>query len=57
MPTKPITFQSDRVTLKTGRPDNSAVVSFEIGEYELESVKELVTITNAVLNVRVEVER
>ena len=52
----PITFQLDKVTIKTGRVDNSAVVSFEIGEYELDSIKELVTIRDAVLKVTVEGE-
>ena len=50
-----ITFNSDKVKVKTGRVDNSAVVEFEIGEYELENIKELVKIVHKNLKVTVEV--
>lgn len=54
---KPIIFQSDKVKVKTGRADNSAVVEFEIGEYQLEQIKPLVGIVDSVLTVSVEVEK
>lgn len=51
-----ITFESDSVKIKTGRADNSATVEFTIGEYQLENIKELVSITDKVMKVSVEVE-
>ena len=52
---KTITFNSDKVKVKTGRVDNSAIVEFEIGEYELENIKELVNVVNKNLKIIVEI--
>lgn len=53
---KPIIFQSDKVKVKTGRADNSAVVEFEIGEYQLEQIKPLVSLVAVGMKISVEVE-
>ena len=50
-----ITFMSDKVKVKTGKVDNSAVVEFEIGEYQLSNIKELVGIVDKSLKVSVEI--
>lgn len=54
---KEIKFMSDKVKVKTGRMDNSAIVEFEIGEYQLENIKELVGIVDKELKVTVEYDR
>lgn len=51
-----IQFQSDKVTIKTGRVDNSAIVSFEVGEYQLERIAPLISLRDQVLKITVEVE-
>jgi hypothetical protein len=51
-----ITFQSDKVIVRTGKADNSAQVIFEVGEYQLEQIKDLVGIVDKVLNVSVQIE-
>ncbi len=51
-----IMFLSDKVTIKTGRVDNSAIVSFEVGEYSLDDIAPLVSITDKVLRITVEVD-
>lgn len=51
-----IQFQSDKVKVKTGRVDNSAVVEFEIGEHMLQHIAPLVTLRDVVLTVTVDVE-
>ncbi len=51
-----IVFLSDKVKVKTGRADNSAVVEFEIGEHQLYLIQELVSIVNKNLKITVEVE-
>ena len=53
---KKITFMSDRVIVKTGRIDNSAQVLFSIGEYELNNIKDLVSIIDKNMRVTVEVK-
>jgi len=53
--TSMITFMSDKVKVKTGKVDNSAVVEFEIGEYQLSNIKELVGIVDKSLKVSVEI--
>jgi hypothetical protein len=50
-----IKFIADKVKVKTGRVDNSAVVEFEIGEYQLPNIKDLVGIVDKELKVGVEV--
>lgn len=54
---KTVRFESDKVTVKTGRVDNSAIVSFEIGEYQLDQIKDLVSVRDSVLKVTVEIEK
>ena len=51
-----ITFMSDKVRVKTGKADNSATVEFEIGEYQLNNIKDLVNIVDKELKVSVEVK-
>ncbi len=51
-----ISFQSDKVKVKTGLADNSATVEFTIGEYQLDNIKDLVNIIDKVLNVTVDIE-
>lgn len=50
-----VIFRSDRVKVKTGRADNSAVVEFTIGEYQLDNIKELVNVIDKNLKVSVEI--
>lgn len=58
MDTNIIQFQSDQVKVKTGhKVDNSAEITFVVGEYMLEKIKEFVTLTDCVFNVSVEVEK
>ena len=45
---------SDKVKVKTGRADNSATVEFEIGEYQLQNIKDLVNIVDKELKVSIE---
>lgn len=52
-----ITFQSDKVKIKTGKVDNSATVEFEVGEYQLSNIKELVGLVDKVYSVTVETEK
>lgn len=52
---KIINFKSDRVRVKTGRADNSAIVEFEIGEYQLDNIKDLVGVIDKELSVSVEI--
>lgn len=51
-----ITFLSDKVKIKTGKADNSGSVEFEIGEYVLPQIKDLVGIVDKEITVTVEVE-
>jgi hypothetical protein len=51
-----IEFKSDKVRIKTGKADNSAIVEFEIGEYQLENIKELVNVIDKELTVSVKIE-
>jgi hypothetical protein len=48
-------FNSDKVKVKTGRADNSADVIFEIGEYQLEKIKDLIDIVDKNLKISVEI--
>ena len=50
-----IEFNSDKVTIRTGRVDNSAVVSFEVGEYQLSNIKELIGLVDKNLKISVEI--
>ena len=50
-----ISFLSDQVKVKTGRVDNSGVVEFIVGEYQLENIKELVNVIDKEIKVTVEV--
>lgn len=51
-----VEFMADKVTIKTGRVDGSAIVSFEVGEYQLKNLKELVALVNKALKVTVDIE-
>ena len=51
-----IEFKSDKVTIRTGRVDNSAIVSFEVGEYQLYNIKELIGLVDKNLKITVEVQ-
>ena len=53
---KKIEFNADKVKVKTGKTDNSAEVSFEVGEYSLDQIKDLVTVVAKELKVIVEVK-
>lgn len=50
-----IQFIADRVKVKTGRVDNSADVTFEVGEYQLKEIKDLMDMLDKNLKVTVEV--
>lgn len=50
-----IVFQSDKVSIQTGRVDNSGIVKFEVGEYEIDKIVELAKLRDVVLKVSVEV--
>lgn len=52
-----VEFLSDKVKVKTGRADNSAVVEFEVGEYQLENIKGLINVFDKNLKVSVEIEK
>ena len=49
-----ITFISDHVKIRTGKADNSADVVFNVGEYALDQIKELVTKPNKAFKITVE---
>lgn len=51
-----IIFLSDKVKVKTGKADNSGSVEFEIGEYVLPQIKDLVGIVDKELRITVEFE-
>jgi hypothetical protein len=51
-----VKFIADKVKVKTGRVDNSATVEFEVGEYQLDKIKELVGIIDQNLTVVVQDE-
>jgi hypothetical protein len=50
-----IEFNSDKVKVKTGKADNSADVIFEIGEYQLDNIKDLINIVGKNLKITVEI--
>ncbi len=50
-----IEFKSDKVKVRTGKADNSATIQFEVGEYQLGNIKDLVSVTDQELIVSVEV--
>lgn len=57
MKEKTITFMSDKVKVKTGhRVDNSGEVTFIVGEYMLEKIKDLTTIIDKNLIITVKIE-
>ncbi len=51
-----IEFNSDKVQVRTGRADNSAIVIFEVGEYQLDNIKDLINIVDKNLKISVEIE-
>lgn len=51
-----IEFTADKVSIKTGKADNSGTVTFDVGEYELPKLKELIGITDKIIRVTVEIE-
>jgi len=51
-----IEFKADKVSLSGPKIDGSYKVSFDVGEYQLENIKDLVTIKDCVLSIKVEVD-
>lgn len=52
-----ITFIADKVQVKTGiRIDNSGIVSFVVGEYQLANIKDLVNVVDKQIEVIVHVK-
>jgi hypothetical protein len=51
-----IEFNSDKVLVRTGRVDNSAIVQFEVGEYEVHKLKELIGVVDKVLKVKINID-
>ena len=51
MGVKVIKFESDKVSVRTGRVDNSAIISFEVGEFMLDKIKDLVSLRDIALKV------
>ena len=51
-----IIFNSDKVRVKTGKADNSATVEFEIGEYQISNIKDLIDIIDKNMKVTVEIQ-
>ena len=51
---KIIEFTADKIKVRTGSVDNGAVVSFDVGEYQVEKLKELIGIVDKELKVKVE---
>lgn len=51
-----IQFNSDKVSIRTGKVDNSAIVSFEVGEYEVSKLKELIGIVDKNMKITVDIE-
>mgnify|MGYP001606924519 CR=1 FL=1 len=51
---KQIQFEADKVSIRGPKVDNSYVVSFEVGEYQLKNIRELVGVLDTALKVRVE---
>lgn len=49
-----IVFNSDKVGIKGPKVDNSYVISFEVGEYEVKNIKDLVGLVDTNLKVSVE---
>ncbi len=50
-----IEFNSDRVSIKGPKVDNSYTVSFIVGEYQLKNIKDLITVIDKNLKVNVEI--
>ena len=53
---KVIEFESDKVSVKGPKADFSYQVTFEIGEYQVKKIKDLIGIVNKVMKVKVVVE-
>lgn len=49
-----IEFVADKVKVKTGNVDNSATVIFTVGEYQLDKIKDLISLVDKNLKVSVE---
>lgn len=55
--TMKIIFESDQVKVKSGhKVDNSAEVTFVVGEYQLQKIKALVGVIDANIRVTVEID-
>ncbi len=52
-----INFKADKVLLRGPKVDGTYVVSFEVGEYELEKIKDLITTRDCVLDIQVKVKK
>jgi len=52
-----INFKSDKVLLRGPRVDGTYVVSFEVGEYELENIKDLITARDCILDIKIKIEK
>ena len=52
---KTIKFIADGVKIKSGKADKSADVTFTVGEYMLDMIKDLVAVTDAEIDVEVKV--
>ncbi len=50
-----VEFIADKVRVSTGKADNSAVISFTVGEYQLIAIKELVNVIDKNLRVSIEI--
>ena len=53
MPTPLVSFQSDKVLLSGPKVDGSYRVTFEVGEYELGNIRDLVTVRDTTLFITV----
>ena len=49
-----IEFTADKVKVRTGNVDNGATISFEVGEYQVENLKDLISIVDKELKITVE---
>jgi hypothetical protein len=46
-------FMADRVTIRGPRVDGSYTISFEVGEYEYDKIKDIPKMNNGVIQVEV----
>lgn len=52
----PITFLADKLNIRTRNSDNALIITFETGEYELDSVVELMKLFKDMTAYKVTVE-